>query len=502
MAEQISLPVPIQIKGIVKKKVDEVLEKKRGKVLDWIGYPVIYRFFYIYLFKKYKHSCRLYSEDYLGIDLERRLDYNSMYTLQKQASQFKKCYDKGSDMIIIPLRYSTSPTSGHANFLLFKREPRIIERFEPYGQKVIKSSFVDESIEYFVNEINKLIDKPIRYSPVEESCHEIGVQYQEEHIEAQPKKKFEGSGYCVIWSMFFAELSLLNPELNFKQLTDIIYNIKPPGVYMRDIARGYVYFFYEKMAKYFGRYIAEITTFDNYIKKLSKSGFKSRDVIAVNEILDELFDIEIELYEKPDLTVEELYISNENIKKFFKLRKERERMLDKKRRIKEKIIKCELKENVLYKMRLNKEYLNAFTPVTINKPSEALVMNLSNAKISKVSTPLKVQSKPISSIKNKSLKVKPPCKPGKERNANGRCVKKQTEKKSKPISKEKTMKVKPPCKPGKERNANGRCVKKQTEKKSKPISNIKNKSLKVKPPCKPGKERNANGRCVKKENIK
>jgi hypothetical protein len=60
------------------------------------------------------------------------------------------------------------------------------------------------------------------------------------------------------------------------------------------------------------------------------------------------------------------------------------------------------------------------------------------------------------------------------------------------VNKNKTIKVKSPCKPGKARNDKGRCVKIKTENKM-----LKNKTLKVKPPCKPGKERNDKGRCVK-----
>jgi hypothetical protein len=86
-----------------------------------------------------------------------------------------------------------------------------------------------------------------------------------------------------------------------------------------------------------------------------------------------------------------------------------------------------------------------------------------------------------------------PCKPGKERNANGRCVKIKSIVDSVKSNSSKTIKLKP-CKPGKERNANGRCVKIKSIVDS--IKSNSSKTIKLKP-CKPGKERNANGRCVK-----
>ena len=521
MTEQINLPVPIETHGPL-KQINDILEKKGNEILDWSGLYTVYRFFYIYLFKKYKHNCRLYSDRFLGIDLGERFDDNLKYKLIKHAQQFKKCYDKGSDMIIIPLRYDTSPTSGHANFLLFKREPNIIERFEPYGQQIIEHSFIDYSIKYLVNEINKLISRPIRYTLIEESCHQIGIQHREERIEAQPKEIKEGGGYCAIWSMFFTELSLANPSLNLKQLTDIIYSINTPGLYMRDIARGYVYFFYEKMSKYFSQYLSPIMTFQKYIKNINpKTSIMKKHINDATNVLDELFNIEMELYNDPNLTIEELKQTTSNsIKILNEHYKLASNIIQKK--IRKQITKNYIKQDILSKMISNKANLDKFTPIPIIKEQpKVLVMDVRNSIISKIATPLVSTS---SKIKLKE-KIKPPCKPGKERNANGRCVKIQSYKKTKILAmKPKTVKIKPPCKPGKERNANGRCVKikgsqlvksvkniqveqivlpNELPSLSNTISNMRNISIfpknitKIKPPCKPGKERNANGRCVK-----
>ena len=69
-----------------------------------------------------------------------------------------------------------------------------------------------------------------------------------------------------------------------------------------------------------------------------------------------------------------------------------------------------------------------------------------------------------------------PCKPGKERNSNGRCVKIKSIVDSVKSNSSKTIKLKP-CKPGKERNANGRCVKIKTTA-SKKTNKNKNKTKK------------------------
>lgn len=124
----------------------------------------------------------------------------------------------------------------------------------------------------------------------------------------------------------------------------------------------------------------------------------------------------------------------------------------------------------------------------------------------------------------KTVKSKPQCKPGKERNLKGRCVNIKTLKRipiplefvelslssdSNPVDifsfpipvplLKKTIRQKKPCKPDKERNSNGRCVKIKTAKKLK-SKKLLTKKVKL-PPCKVGKIRNYKGRCVKIKNV-
>jgi len=251
-----------------------------------------------------------------------------------------------------------------------------------------------------------------------------------------------------------------------------------------------------------------------------------------SDVLDELFNIEMELYDNPHLTIEELNNKTMNYIHILNKTYESEKNKILKRNIGIRLDKDYIRQDILNKMIKNKENLNKFTPLpVIEKEPDVIVIDVRSSTISKVATPLE-QSR---SRKQPREKVKHPCKPGKERNAQGRCVKIQTSKKSRAISeKPKTEKVKPPCKPGKERNAQGRCVK---IKASKTLKNVEVEKImlpnilpdtlsslsslssnspivgpsylmskqpvqKPKPPCKPGKERNANGRCVKIKTAK
>lgn len=258
--------------------------------LPYYGEHIVGSLFYMYLFEKYKKGC-IVSDDKIYLDLGTESQFktnpNLMMDRIKVISQkFKKCYDKGLDMITIPLRFGLPPTdSYHINFLLFKRSTYTFERFEPHGS-ISKAEFVDDIIQIFVNEINNLIStKPreIVYIPIEISCPLIGVQVIEEQYEnkTRPKQPEEWLGYCMIWSMLFTEMVFNNPQLNTKELTNIMLNIRSKNTVFIDIARGYVSYVYSVMNRVFNRYVIPISNeligssinFQEYITySLIKSG--------------------------------------------------------------------------------------------------------------------------------------------------------------------------------------------------------------------------------------
>lgn len=381
-SETINLPVPIEIdehkhkhKYGIEKKVRDILSRK-GKILDWSGLHTIYRFFYLYLFKKYKHNCRMYAYGILGINFALN-QYENREQLKHSVSQFKKCYDSGDTMIVIPLSYKLEHGS-HANFLLFKRESHTIEHFEPYGyykdeneEHSYLHDLVINNIEFFVKQINKVISEPIAYIHIEESCPEIGIQYYEED-EPVVKGENEGNGYCAIWSMFFTELSLANPSLNFKQLSDLIYRAIPKENYLIDITRGYVYFVYEKMGKYFEQYFPSSISFQRYMEIYYNLDYDTIILHNIDDTLNELFDVEMELYEDPGLSVERLI---ENTKDT--LSKIRDTETQEKLRIRLRVLQIMKK----------KTSLDKFTPITEEQPS-VLVMDLATSKISPVPIPI------------------------------------------------------------------------------------------------------------------
>jgi hypothetical protein len=117
---------------------------------------------------------------------------------------------------------------------------------------------------------------------------------------------------------------------------------------------------------------------------------------------------------------------------------------------------------------------------------------------SKKSEDTKKSKKSEDTKKSKTLKTKPPCKEGKVRNANGRCVNmNQTSKKSEDTKKSEKLKTKSPSKEGKVRSEISILEEEKIpEEEIIPEEIVDKKSIKLKNPCKEGKVRNANGRCV------
>jgi hypothetical protein len=87
------------------------------------------------------------------------------------------------------------------------------------------------------------------------------------------RSKDEPAGYCSIWSMFFAELCLKNPEKSSEQILEDIYNYlttkKSAENYLRKVIRGY------------SGYVVE--SVNTYLKIFFKPTYTVRDVIEFSK---------------------------------------------------------------------------------------------------------------------------------------------------------------------------------------------------------------------------
>jgi hypothetical protein len=168
---------------------------------------------------------------------------------------------------------------------------------------------------------------PITLVKAHEVCPRIlGVQAYESRSRLK-KLPIEPAGYCVAWSMFFAEMCLKNPEIPSKQIYKAIlderdkqsdYNSKFKKLirgndynnYFKKIIRGYTCFINNKMAKYF----TEILGFEVTSEKLYNYSINTKEnqTIAndflyklnglINKEVDPDYEIDITRKDMKDIT--------------------------------------------------------------------------------------------------------------------------------------------------------------------------------------------------------
>lgn len=155
---------------------------------------------------------------------------NTLQTPVNFEAELNKC--SKYNIVVIPLAISYGETA-HENILVYKRDIRQMARFEPNGcmpktnykimDKVIKTTFSQY--------INTYLE-PSMFCP--------NKSYQS--IEGKCAEDIAGDeGYCTVWCLWFAELVMLNPDIEFKKLVTQSLKILTSigGQALRHLIRGY-----------------------------------------------------------------------------------------------------------------------------------------------------------------------------------------------------------------------------------------------------------------------
>jgi len=196
-----------------------------------------------------------------------------------QIQNFLNCVKKGNSVIIIPLALIFSDGGHHANMLIYKRDLNTIEHFEPHGSSFSLDSTYGDKIktilESLVNKINELNNTPstlffhslpnnITLIPSNEVCiRDRGLQAIQEELALF---EIERGQYCQMWSLLFAEMSLLNPTISSKDILDQIYRLletKDGSRFLSNVIRGYVSVLGDGISMYLSEYINNAFTIEN-----------------------------------------------------------------------------------------------------------------------------------------------------------------------------------------------------------------------------------------------
>jgi len=279
---ELKFPEPLPDKITYDKKIAKRMHQlfdKRVKLKTFGGHAFFETLFYLYLFKKYKTTCTITERGRVAPDIIIHVyknEHDELNDLLRKnfIEQMVKCIKKDNPFIIIPLTLeieSNLKKIAHANLLIYRSNTRELEHFEPHGFQYmgldtarvnrVVNKFLSLSVAGINAKLNQSGLPDIKLIKASEVCPSNGVQFIEDNS-TLPREAIEPEGYCVAWSMFFAEMCLKNPEIPSRQINDAILNENRLNNdnYLKKVIRGYTSLINNKMAKYFSEIFDEEIT--------------------------------------------------------------------------------------------------------------------------------------------------------------------------------------------------------------------------------------------------
>lgn len=166
------------------------------------------------------------------------IDYK-LYMIDNFSDLFDACIKSKARFVIIPLGIEMRSGS-HANYLIYDKHVKEIERFEPHGGTTpigfnYNSQFLDEILsDYF-----KSIDKDIQYIRPNEYIPKIGFQLMDSQEERR-KRIGDPGGFCALWSIWYVDQRLTYYTYDRKTIVNELFeNIKAQGISYRNMIRNY-----------------------------------------------------------------------------------------------------------------------------------------------------------------------------------------------------------------------------------------------------------------------
>lgn len=153
--------------------------------------------------------------------------------------QMTKC--RKQRFIVFPFGFDCSNNLGHANYMIYDKYKRSLERFEPYGKSArtcLNPSGLDDKIKalFKANLGNDFIQT--YYKPFD-FLSKKGIQ-QIQEAENIMTSKDPQEGYCKAWCCWFVETRLDNPNLDRGDIIKLAINdIHKRGLSLTEYIRNY-----------------------------------------------------------------------------------------------------------------------------------------------------------------------------------------------------------------------------------------------------------------------
>lgn len=136
--------------------------------------------------------------------------------------KFNQCPSKR--FVIFPFGFNCID-SGHANYMLYDRKNKSLERFESFGKltnSCLNPPNLDKKIfELFLNNLGT--DSVNFYYPPESFLPHLNFQAKQENEKEwlNRNEDDEPVGYCAVWSAWYIDLRLSNPDVDREELVKI-----------------------------------------------------------------------------------------------------------------------------------------------------------------------------------------------------------------------------------------------------------------------------------------
>jgi glutaredoxin len=240
--------------GVSRKKVIKELVMPKGNRVSrtkFHGSPYYSYIAMVYLSKKHPNCCVVFPVDHPPEKHEQlSLRWNESEKRVTVPDNFwnslKRC-NGGKRFIVFPFGFSCKK-SGHANYIIYDSYKRTMERFETHGDinEILDKSLlpcvdapVDDHLQMLFEE-NMGRDFIRKYYKPLEFCPKLGFQTLQEK---EPYKMYDPSGFCAAWSCWYADLRLLNGDVDSKTLIrKTIKALKSSPEKLTDFIRNYSQF--------------------------------------------------------------------------------------------------------------------------------------------------------------------------------------------------------------------------------------------------------------------
>lgn len=166
------------------------------------------------------------------------IDYK-LYVLDNFSDLFNSCIKSKARFIIIPIGLEMKASPSHSNYLIYDKNIKEVERFEPHGGSTIGINYNTHRLDDILEEYFKSIDKDITYIRPQEYIPKIGFQVMDSQEDKQ-RRIGDPGGFCALWSIWYVDQRLTYTTYDRQELINVLFeNIKSQGISYRNLIRNY-----------------------------------------------------------------------------------------------------------------------------------------------------------------------------------------------------------------------------------------------------------------------